>query len=100
MIRRPPRSTLFPYTTLFRSFNIQVVTAVGGGAAADFDLQKFEACVVRLYDPDAEHILSAVRNSNSNSRIVVYGAALNCMEALRFSKYGVNSIFYQPVCYH
>src|SRR5688572_32694644 len=26
MIRRPPRSTLFPYTTLFRSFN-------GGGVA-------------------------------------------------------------------
>src|SRR3712207_8928227 len=23
MIRRPPRSTLFPYTTLFRSFQIQ-----------------------------------------------------------------------------
>src|SRR5256885_17258764 len=23
MIRRPPRSTLFPYTTLFRSFRIQ-----------------------------------------------------------------------------
>src|SRR5438874_8871607 len=22
MIRRPPRSTLFPYTTLFRSFNL------------------------------------------------------------------------------
>src|SRR3712207_8164342 len=25
MIRRPPRSTLFPYTTLFRSFKISVV---------------------------------------------------------------------------
>src|SRR2546425_7181273 len=24
MIRRPPRSTLFPYTTLFRSFNIDL----------------------------------------------------------------------------
>src|SRR5256885_9129666 len=24
MIRRPPRSTLFPYTTLFRSFNFAV----------------------------------------------------------------------------
>src|SRR5256885_15381108 len=24
MIRRPPRSTLFPYTTLFRSLNIHV----------------------------------------------------------------------------
>src|SRR5258707_1712675 len=26
MIRRPPRSTLFPYTTLFRSDNNKVVT--------------------------------------------------------------------------
>src|SRR2546429_3635270 len=26
MIRRPPRSTLFPYTTLFRSFHIREVT--------------------------------------------------------------------------
>src|SRR5258708_14280870 len=26
MIRRPPRSTLFPYTTLFRSFRLTVVT--------------------------------------------------------------------------
>src|SRR3712207_8967216 len=29
MIRRPPRSTLFPYTTLFRSAGVQ-----GGGGAA------------------------------------------------------------------
>src|SRR5260370_38781639 len=28
MIRRPPRSTLFPYTTLFRSFQIQTSAAV------------------------------------------------------------------------
>src|SRR2546422_1671830 len=26
MIRRPPRSTLFPYTTLFRSFSIDSAT--------------------------------------------------------------------------
>src|SRR5260370_5915725 len=32
MIRRPPRSTLFPYTTLFRS-NIERVAALGGGIA-------------------------------------------------------------------
>src|SRR5256885_7789717 len=30
MIRRPPRSTLFPYTTLFRSGD-DVLCAVGGG---------------------------------------------------------------------
>src|SRR3712207_7769879 len=37
MIRRPPRSTLFPYTTLFRS-----ARAVGQGDDAAFD-----ACVER-----------------------------------------------------
>src|SRR3989454_3688631 len=30
MIRRPPRSTLFPYTTLFRSRSLDLVA--GGGA--------------------------------------------------------------------
>src|SRR5256885_12103432 len=35
MIRRPPRSTLFPYTTLFRSEAAQAlpVDGAGGGAA-------------------------------------------------------------------
>src|SRR2546426_6823992 len=28
MIRRPPRSTLFPYTTLFRSFGVLLAAAV------------------------------------------------------------------------
>src|SRR2546430_11685791 len=31
MIRRPPRSTLFPYTTLFRSRENEMLTAVRGG---------------------------------------------------------------------
>src|SRR2546430_12226734 len=30
MIRRPPRSTLFPYTTLFRSLEVEVVGRGGG----------------------------------------------------------------------
>src|SRR3712207_7431125 len=35
MIRRPPRSTLFPYTTLFRSSTVQVgITVIGTFAAA------------------------------------------------------------------
>src|SRR3712207_7300049 len=32
MIRRPPRSTLFPYTTLFRSADLRVDRPVGEGA--------------------------------------------------------------------
>src|SRR3712207_8335858 len=32
MIRRPPRSTLFPYTTLFRSFHLRARPPPGGHA--------------------------------------------------------------------
>src|SRR5438876_1978619 len=31
MIRHPPRSTLFPYTTLFRSHNVRVVASENRG---------------------------------------------------------------------
>src|SRR5256885_13031923 len=34
MIRRPPRSTLFPYTTLFRSQLSGILLDVGGGPHA------------------------------------------------------------------
>src|SRR5258707_7423463 len=34
MIRRPPRSTLFPYTTLFRSERLAAAFAETGSAAA------------------------------------------------------------------
>src|SRR2546427_4156445 len=35
MIRRPPRSTLFPYTTLFRSITPEMLA--GAGAPRDFE---------------------------------------------------------------
>src|SRR2546425_8246950 len=48
MIRRPPRSTLFPYTTLFRSyrlFNSSSGTGPGqpstGNGSSSFDQQRF-----------------------------------------------------------
>src|SRR2546426_5990804 len=34
MIRRPPRSTLFPYTTLFRSYRLPGADASGHGFGA------------------------------------------------------------------
>src|SRR3712207_8792838 len=40
MIRRPPRSTLFPYTTLFRSFEYIVVGCGGVGSAAVYWLSR------------------------------------------------------------
>src|SRR3712207_7310952 len=35
MIRRPPRSTLFPYTTLFRSDEVKTGAAVAAGGATE-----------------------------------------------------------------
>src|SRR2546425_5931840 len=39
MIRRPPRSTLFPYTTLFRSHRPRRVLGHAGGAHPPGDLR-------------------------------------------------------------
>src|SRR3712207_6917124 len=54
MIRRPPRSTLFPYTTLFRSFRlalepVEVVLACGlaYAAPAPFDIVPLFAVLFR-----------------------------------------------------
>src|SRR5688572_31618961 len=42
MIRRPPRSTLFPYTTLFRSDHGNLVTDFQVGNAGDrFEMTQF-----------------------------------------------------------
>src|SRR6266487_6641019 len=43
MIRRPPRSTLFPYTTLFRSCS--------GTIPARLPLHRFIASTIRHHDP-------------------------------------------------
>src|SRR2546430_9642058 len=49
MIRRPPRSTLFPYTTLFRSRTDRAVQV--GGWVADRDEQRLARLVVRRRHP-------------------------------------------------
>ena len=51
----------------FRQFNVHVV-AMNGNPVELFHKQKFEACVLRLYDPDVEEILSTVRGSAPTSK--------------------------------
>src|SRR5436189_2190543 len=73
MIRRPPRSTLFPYTTLFRSTaTVSVGTVVNGTVYAD-----------------ANHngVLDRDRKStrlNSSHRCISY--AVFCLKKKRISK--------------
>src|SRR3712207_8990307 len=38
MIRRPPRSTLFPYTTLFRSLDVRLSKAISIGGQRRIEL--------------------------------------------------------------
>jgi hypothetical protein len=80
----------------FKQFGIHIV-ALPGDPVMQLQTRKFEACVVRLYDPEAERILGAARNSSSNSRLVIYGIARNAREALRHSAYGVNAVLDEPL---
>jgi len=80
----------------FRQFGITVVP-VEGDPILLLNHHKFEACVLRLYDPEADKILKAARNSPSNRRLVVYGIARNTQEALRYSAYGINAVLDEPL---
>ena len=80
----------------FRQFGITVVPADGDPIML-LNRQKFEACVLRLYDPEADRILKAARNSPSNRRLVIYGIARNTQEALRYSSYGINAVLDEPL---
>src|SRR3712207_8065977 len=52
MIRRPPRSTLFPYTTLFRS--VRALTVPGEAVVRDAE----GATLVFVYFPDERRVYS------------------------------------------
>jgi hypothetical protein len=80
----------------FKQFGVQIVP-VAGDPMPLLRKQKFEACILRLYDPDAETVLSTTRNSSSNRRIILYGIARNTREALRYSSYGINAVLDEPL---
>src|SRR2546427_3636318 len=87
MIRRPPRSTLFPYTTLFRSVSEFIVgfldrergagvewsAAEVGGAAATYFVQHGldAACVVTDDDRSEEHTSELQSQSNLVCRLLL-----------------------------
>src|SRR3712207_7354842 len=56
MIRRPPRSTLFPYTTLFRSlrYAIELFTKCWGDRVAPYaaEIEKLQEYLGGLHDCD------------------------------------------------
>ncbi len=79
----------------FRQFNIETVP-VSADPAERIRKEKFEACVLAL-GAGAEEVMEAARGSASNSRCVIYGVGGSAQQAMRFSKYGINAMFQEPL---
>ena len=79
----------------FRQFGIETVS-LSGNVADRLKTEKFEACVLKLA-PGAEQVMDAARTSPSNSRMVIYGLGGSVQDAMKFSKYGVNAVFNEPL---
>src|SRR3712207_9224657 len=83
MIRRPPRSTLFPYTTLFRSYGFRNPVTVRRGESAMFPFlqQPVGARKLLIYsDAGSVHPMNAAELTNNTGKtldggpITVYDA--------------------------
>src|SRR5215468_8534663 len=90
-----------PHQTLlsdcFRQFGSAAI-AIYEDAADRLRKEKFEACVLGLTKGDeAEAVMEAARGSRSNSRCVIYGVGGSAQDAMRYSKYGVNAMFHEPL---
>src|SRR2546430_13666905 len=90
MIRRPPRSTLFPYTTLFRSL-LLAGGVVGSLCAAD-DIR-----VERIFGPEIKTDRKSTRLNSSHSQI---SYAVFCLKKKK-KKYHISlmlHLFIHPEC--
>ena len=79
----------------FKQFGIETVVMTGD-IPDRLQKEKFEACVVKL-GPEAEAVMGSARTSPSNSRMVIYGLGGSAQEAMRYSKYGINAVFNEPL---
>lgn len=81
----------------FRQYGIEPVSVISE-AADRLRREKFEACVLPLADwTGSESILEAARSSRSNSRCVIYGVGGSAQDAMRYSRYGINAMFQEPL---
>ena len=88
-------SSRYLLTECFRQFGIEAVVT-SAGSAERLRHEKFEACVLNL-TPGAETVMEAARTSPSNSRLVLYGLGGTAQDAMRYSKYGINAMFQEPL---
>jgi hypothetical protein len=91
-IKEPARSLL---ADCFKQFGIEAVVMTGN-VPERLQREKLEACVVHL-TPEAVPVMESARTSASNNRMVIYGLGGSAQEAMKFSRYGVNAVFHEPL---
>ncbi len=91
-LKEPARTIL---VDCFRQFGVEAVL-MADDAAERLHREKFEACIIKL-GPGAETVMESIRTSPSNSRMVIYGLGGSAQEAIRYSKYGINAVFNEPL---
>ena len=80
----------------FKQFGIETAAFDHEDAPVRFKKEKFEGCVVHL-DAGVDKLLAKIRSSANTQRMVVYGICATAQEALRYSQYGINATFNDPV---
>jgi PilZ domain len=91
-IKEPARALL---VDCFKQFGIESVVMTGN-IQDHLKREKLEACVVPLI-PESLPVMESVRTSASNNRMVIYGLGGSAQEAMKFSKYGINAVFHEPL---
>src|SRR5260221_10904799 len=84
MIRRPPRSTLFPYTTLFRSASMKPLFTIHAGEflVASYIEQQFKDYLVWLPSRDSgvDLLVTDRKSTRLNSSHTVISYAVFCLK--------------------
>src|SRR5258705_13913181 len=101
MIRRPPRSTLFPYTTLFRSMfeslkaghmvTVPDRPSIADGIQGNIDLSTITFPIIQTYVDDVvlvseDEIRTAMDHLLRKEKLVTEGSAAAVVAAVRTGK--------------
>src|SRR5258705_9015590 len=69
MIRRPPRSTLFPYTTLFRSARVALITSIARSMVSCISRASYATVKCRRSHVSALTIVISARSEEHTSEL-------------------------------
>src|SRR3712207_7838828 len=100
MIRRPPRSTLFPYTTLFRSGKVEIgqgiLTALAQIAAdeLDVDLSRLRLVPATTAGSPNEGVTSDRKSTRLNSSHANISYAVFCLKKNIISLSSLHSLYF------